>query len=379
MARALACLALLGIAACPAPSDVTPLIHVDPRAAQRLQWFGERPAVAEPAPPPPSPARVHAMKEGEELGGPGATGRPGDWLLENAQVAFVIGQVGGEGGSAESRGNVIDAADARIRKDDLGRMVTSFGATPPESVYRSLRSGTDAAGSAWIEVIGGGLTQATLGLTTRYTLHAPDRAMLVETVLENTGDAPVALASVGDCVSWGTAESVAPGEARGFAGPSSGVYVGAVGADASYALTSTDGSIEAVSGGSRTWTAQRKEVTLAPHARTGYARVFLVGARPDTASLVGELALAAGQPVGEVKVTVAGSAPGTTLQLTPEGSRQPLTLVEPFEATLPEGRYWITPQQGHRPIGPLDVKAGTLATATVENTSVPAAAAASAP
>jgi hypothetical protein len=379
VSRAFACVALLGVAACPTPSDVTPLIHVDPRAAQRLEWFGERPAAGEPVPPPPSPARVHAMKEGEELGGPGATGRPGDWLLENAQVVFVIGQVGGDGGSAGSGGNVIDAADARFRKDDLGCLATSFGTTPPEGMYRSLRSGADAEGSAWIEVTGRGLTQATLALTTRYTLQAPDRALLLETTLENTGDAPIALASLGDRIAWGTAETVVPGEERGFAGPSSGVYVGAVGADTSYALTSTDGSIEAVSGESWTQTAQRKRVTLAPHARSAYARVLVVGARPDTASLVGELALAAGLPVGEVKVMVAGSASGTTLLLTPEGSHQPLTLVEPFEAMLPEGRYWITPLEGHRPIGPLDVKANHSATATVENVAAPAAAATSAP
>jgi hypothetical protein len=57
--------------------------------------------------------------------------------------------------------------------------------------------------------------------------------------------------------------------------------------------------------------------------------------------------------------------------LTPEGSTQALTLVRPFEAMLPEGRYWltgVTVPEGHRPTGPLplDVKAGRVAKATVD-------------
>jgi hypothetical protein len=399
MARApVAWVAVLVVAGCPAPSDVTPIIHVDPRAAQRLAWFGGRVPVEEPAaalaPQSPAaaqamkePARVHAMKEGEPLGGPGATGRPGDWVLENAEVVFVVGQVGGDAGPTEGAGNVIDAADARVRKDDLGHVVPAFGATPPESVYTSLRSGTDADGSAWIEVSGRGTSQATpqsssgaaapLALTTRYTLHAPDRALLLETTLENTGEAPIDLAAVGDAVEWGAAEKVAPGAARGFVGPSSGAYIGAVGVDASYALTSTDGSIEAVSGTSWTRTVQRKKVSLAAHERTAVARVLIVGARADTTSLVGELALVAGLPVGELEVTVPGAAAGTTLLLTPQGSTQALTLVRPFEAMLPEGRYWLTwasvADGGQPPSGPLalDVKAGRVAKATVDTAGAP--------
>jgi len=368
MRRAVLGLVLLELAACPAPGDVTPMIHVDPRAAQRLAWFGG-PAPVE-APLVATPARAHAMKDGEELGGPGATGRPGDWLLENAQVVFVIAGIRpavGDAGAAGSDGNVIDAADARLRQDELGQVVATFGGSGPEVVYGSLRSAADADESAWIEVSGLRLGQAALALTTRYTLHAPDRAMLLETTLENTGDVPIVVAVLGDAVDWGVATTVAPGEARGFRGPSSGAYVGAVGAVASYALTSAEARIDAVSGRSWTQTAQQKNVVLAAHARTAYARILVVGARADTASLAGELALAAGQAVGEVKVTVPGSAPGTTLLLTPEGTGAPLTLVQPFAATLPEGRYWIAPLEGQHPVGPLDVKAGRTATATVES------------
>ncbi|HEY3818705.1 MAG TPA: hypothetical protein VGL81_16150 [Polyangiaceae bacterium] len=356
MRRALASFALLALSACPAPADVTPVIHVDPRAAQRLAWFGKAPPAddppAEPAPAPATaPARVHAMKDGEALGGPAATGRPGDLLLENAEVVFVV-----------SGCRLVDAADAQARKDELGQMAPRPGAEASGGACEAPRSGTDADGSAWIETRA---RAGTLALTTRYLLNPPDRALLVETTVENTGDAAETLASLGDVVEWGGTERVAPGKPRGFAGATSGAYVGAVGRFVSYAVTSTEGDIDAVSRGSSTETTVRAKVPLAAHASTHYERVFLVGARPDTASLVGELALAAGQAVGEVKLTVPGGAGGATVELTPDGSTEAITLASPFEAVLPLGRYWITPRRGGAPIGPLDVKANGVAEAAV--------------
>src|SRR5215472_13878627 len=113
---------VLAIAGCPAPSDTTPLIHVDPNAAARAMRLmpghvdpgGTRGGGGGPA-TPPAPARVHVMKAGEELAGPNVIGRPGDLVLENDQVVFVIDQLGSSYGFAESGGNLVDAADARAR------------------------------------------------------------------------------------------------------------------------------------------------------------------------------------------------------------------------------------------------------------------------
>jgi hypothetical protein len=343
---------------------VTPIIHVDPRAAQRLAWFGKA-ASTEEEPAAPTAARVHAMKDGEQLGGSGATGRPGDLVLENAEVVFVVDQRGASAGLPESGGHLIDAADAHTRKDELGQMLPRLGAAPRPGACESIAAGTNPDGSAWIETHGRDSADARLTLTTRYTLHAPDRALLVETAVENTGDAAVTLASLGDVVEWGAAEKIAPGKPRGFSGTTSGAYVGAVGRFVSYAVASTEGDIEAVSGTSSTETAVRAKVPLAPHETTHYERVFLVGARPDTSSLVGELALAAGQPVGEVKLTVPGGGAGTRIEVTPDGSTEAITMAAPFEAVLPLGRYWITPREGTTRIGPLDVKTDGVAEAAV--------------
>jgi hypothetical protein len=352
--RVLLVLLCFGVAACPAPTDVTPLIHVDPHAAQRLSWL------AHPGPsaqaPQSHPSRVHVMKEGEQLGGPNAIGRPGDLLLENDQVAFVIDQLGSSAGFAETGGNLVDAADAHERKDELGQLFAYFGVFPRQGVYATLTSRTDADGSAWAEARGSELYEPKVAVTTRYTLHPPDRALFIETTLENGGDAPVEIPGLGDAVQWGGAEKVAPGKPRGFKGPSSGPYVGGDGRFASYALTSTDGVVDGVSGGSWTDTVQRKGVKLAPREKTSYARVFLVGERPDTSSLVGELTMVSGQAVGQVKVVPSSTVVGDVL-LTPQGGAESLTLAAPFEATLPPGRYFASVSGGAR-VGPVEVKAG---------------------
>ncbi len=366
MKRAAVALLCLGAAACPPPADVTPLIHVDPRAARRLDWLSRPVQVASPR-----AARVHVLEAGEELGGPSAIGRPGDLLLENDEVAFVVDQLGSSAGFAESGGDLVDAADARERRDELGEIFTYFGTFPRQGVYDSLRSGVERDGSAWVEAAGHELYEPRLVVRTRYTLQAPDRALLLETTLDNEGDAPVELPSLGDAVQWGGAEKVAPGKPRGFHGASSGPYLGGVGRFTSYALTSTDGAIEATSGGSWSDTAQRHGVRLAPHESTRYARVFLVGARPDTASLVGELALAAGQPVGTLRVRTGAVQTGGLLWVTAGGGTEPLTLAPPYEAVLPAGTWAVSLPAG-APTPPLDVRPGGEASASLD-VSAPAA------
>ncbi len=350
MRRALLCAGCLAAAACRAPHGAsavdgpTPAIRVVPGAASR--WSAALGGDADAAPPMHA-ARVHVMQPGEALAGPNAIGRPGDLLLENDQVVFVVDQVASSNGFAESGGNLVDLADARARRDELGQIFTYFGVFPRQAVYASMQSGTSPDGAAWIEVAGRELREPRLSVTTRYTLRAPDRALLIESTVENTADAAIALPSMGDAIQWGSVEKLAPGHARGYKGPSSGPYVGGVGRFASYAMTSTEGTIDAVNGSSWTDTALAKDVTVAPHGSAHYARVFLVGERPDTSSLVGELAQAAGAAVGEVELDLgpAASLPtGAVFALTPSGAvgATGLTLAAPFSATLPVGTYAVS-------------------------------------
>jgi hypothetical protein len=338
-------------AACPAPADTTPLIRVVPGAAGRFAALLGEPERQS------APAKVHAMRVGEELGGPNAIGRAGDWVLENDQVVFVIDRLGSGAGFAEGGGNVVDAADAHVRRDELGQVFTYFGVFPRQAVYDALTTGVEPGGAAWVEARGRELHEAGLAVTTRYTLSPGARALRIETVVANPTDAPIALPGLGDAVQWGGAEKLAPGKPVGFKGESRSGYVGGVGRFASYAIAPLDGDIDAVSGSSWTDTTQRKDVTIAPRSDVRYERVLVVGERPDTASLAAFRQRAAGSPLGELTVDLVQPAPAGGAapvevpadarldardasggQLTLRASGSPPA----FDAWLPAGRWALT-------------------------------------
>jgi len=296
-------LALFG--ACGPTEENTPLIHVSPNAAKRAGWIhgasdaGDAPKVS---------ARVHAMRAGEELGGPSATGRPGDLLLENDEVAFVIDQLGAGAGFGVSGGNIVDAADAKLRKDEIGQVLTYFGAFPRQGVYASIDSGVLADGTAFVEARGHELLEPKLAVRTRYTLHGNDRALLIDTTLVNESDQTIVIPGMGDAIQWGGAEKFAPDRGRGFKGRSSGAFLGAVGRFTSYAITSTDGAIDAENGPSWSDTLQARRTEIPAGKSVHYARVLLVGPRADVAGIVAELTKTAGGAVGSVRVDLADGA-----------------------------------------------------------------------
>jgi hypothetical protein len=352
MRRAFPLALFAGLAACPPKEDVTPQIEVSPHAAERMNLIPSR-ARREAAKAAAKPARVHPLAKGDELGGPNAVGRVGDIVLENDDVVFVVDQLGGGAGFAESGGNLVDAADARARKDELGMLFTYFGTFPRQGVYGRLTSGTGDGGAAWVEAKGHELYEKDLEVTTRYTLRPGDRALLLETTLTNKSDHPIDKLGLGDALQWGGAEKTAPGKPLGFRGPSHGPYIGGVGRLVAYAITSTEGEIDAVSGGSWTDTEQRKDLALKPGESVQYARVFLVGARADTASLVAELIMASPDAeLGRLELelhegdAVAPSFLGAKASLFVPGGGEVLTLAgtegEPLLAgDLPPGKYEV--------------------------------------
>lgn len=355
---ALACAALV---ACPKPTDYTPPIAVSPGAAARANRISRFRAAAADA-GAPARARVHPLARGGELGGPNATGKPGDWVLENDEVVFVIDALGGGGGFAESGGVLVDAADARVRKDELGQLFTYFGAFPRQGVYTTIDARQESDGSAVVVARGKELYDAELDVVTEYRLAAGDRALLMRTTVKNTGAQPKTGLGLGDAIHWGGAEKVAPGKPRGFKGPSSGPYVGGIGRFTSYAITSTEGEIAAISGGAWTDTEQKKNVSLAPGADVTYERVLVVGQRPDSASLVSELTRAAGGDVGAVEVVLADArgkpvvAPaGAKVVLGTDASPEVLSLVATGDGPtiageVPPGKWKLAfaPSAGRR-------------------------------
>jgi len=359
--------AVLALAACPRPTDGTPQIAVSEGAAKRLGYLPSKAPKPAAVPSANARARAHTMdaSPSSRLGGPNATGRPGDWVLENDEVVFVIDALSGGGGFAESGGNLVDAADARARKDELAQLFTYFGLFPRQAVYSKLTGFEEPDGTAVVEARGRELYEAALEVVTQYRLAGSDRAMLMRTTLTNGGKEPITLPGLGDAIQWGGVEKVAPGRSVGFKGPSTGAFIGGIGRFVSYGVTATEGDIAAVSGGAWTDTEQRKNVTIAPGASVTYERVFAVGERGDVASIVAELTKASGGEVGAVEVAIVdASGRPVTLPagakiavLTPKGD-EVMGLVSKEGARaivgeLPPGRYLLAyaPSAGRRALG----------------------------
>ncbi len=377
----LAALACAALAACPKPTEYTPPIAVTPGAAARASRISRFRTGAGGGADAGAPgrARVHPLEKGHELGGPNATGKPGDWVLENEEVVFVIDALGGGGGFAESGGILVDAADAHARKDELGQLFTYFGAFPRQGVYSTIDTREERDGSAVVVARGKELYDAELDVTTEYRLAAGDRALLLRTTVKNTGKEPKTVPGLGDAIHWGGVEKVAPGKPRGFKGPSSGPYVGGIGRFASYAITSTEGEIAAISGGAWTDTEQKKNVTIAPGAEVGYERVFVVGQRPDSASIVSELTRASGGEVGAIEIALVDAsgkpvpAPaGAKVVLGTDDKAEVLSVVATGEGAtiageVPPGRWKVAyaPSAGRRGDGKridVDVRKDAVAT-----------------
>ena len=382
MRAALGVVALLGLAACPQPTDGTPQIAVSPNVAGRMNLLPGAHGGPK-APASTTGAHTHPMRAGEALGGPNATGKVGDWVLENDEVVFVIDALGGGEGFAESGGNLVDAADARQRKDELGQLFTYFGTFPRQAVYSAIDVVDKPNGTAEIIARGRELLDAKLLVETHYALAGGDRAMLMTTTLTNTNDAPVTLKAVGDAVQWGGVEKVASGKEVGFRGRSSGPFIGGVGRLTSYALTTPEAEIAAVSGGGWTDTEQAKDITIDPGRAYAYARVFAVGERADIASIVTELTKASGGEVGGVEITLRGSdgkpitAPaGAKVMVSTPAGAEVMSFVAPkddaaFGGELPPGKWLLSyaSSVGRRAAEstktPIEVKKGVVARATL--------------
>jgi hypothetical protein len=377
-AVSIALLVGIGIAcsACPKKTDPTPQIEVSPGAAARINLIPSR---AGRATPPSKAARVHPMRAGEELGGPNATGKPGDWVLENDEVVFVVDALGSGTGLAESGGNIVDAADAKTRRDELGQVFTYFGTFPRQGVYTAIDTRVEPDGTAVIISRGTELYEPSVEVVTELRLGPHDRALLLRTTLTNKGKAKVSGLGLGDAIQWGGTEKVAPGQPVGFKGRTTSAYVGGVGRFGSYGLTSTEGEISATSGTTWTDTEQKKDVVLEPGASVGYDRVLVVGERPDTASIVSELTLASGGELGAVDVALTDAkgapveaVPGSKVYLGTDAAPELLTIVATavgeLQGTVPPGTWTLSyaPSVGRKGDGTravVDVKSGQTAKA----------------
>ncbi|WP_437568507.1 CehA/McbA family metallohydrolase [Sorangium sp. So ce542] len=276
------------------------------------------------------PARVRRIAApADALSGPLAAGRPGDYVLENDEIAVVIEQLGPGTGLAEGGGHLIDAADARARSDELGQIVPRLGAPPRQVIYRDLTTGAGEGGAAWIEargeVRGRELEGGALSVTTRYTLAPSGRAVVIATSLQNDGDRPVEALDLGDVVHWGAAEHVAPGAAPGLGGEREAPYLAGVGSRVAYALVPAGGGlVRARSDAGFSDATFARQAALPPGGRAAYQRILAIAPRGDALAVATELFFLGGGAPGGVALELV-DARGAPLR--PMAGRATLTPV----------------------------------------------------
>lgn len=348
-----------------------------------------------------APASVHRLTPGEELAGPMAMGRPGDYLVENGEVAFVVQALGRGFGFAEGGGNVIDAADARVRVDELSMLTTSLGAFPRQAVYDALEGGVELGGIGWVEARGHDSRDPSLAVVTRYTLTPRSRALAIETTVENRGAAPSDAVALGDNIAWGTTDKVADGMPRGFTGKSTTAFLGGAGASTSYVVIPFHDELVSTNGDTWSDTRTGDPARIPPGQSISYARELGVGERGGeggVTALLGVLTAGVRPPpaskearsTGKVAARICerradGACPGAPGKLTivPEGNDgdstrfvAAATVDGDVAVDIAPGRYRMVASRGPAwslAEGPLDVEAGrtsrvTLAIAKVVDT-----------
>ncbi|MCC7539043.1 MAG: PHP domain-containing protein [Deltaproteobacteria bacterium] len=252
-----------------------------------------------PAAAPPQPARIARIENASQLlTGPGATGRIGDYRLENGRVVFVIDQIGPGHGFAFSGGNLVDAAPAGGH-DELAQVFGYHGSFPRQPVWERLTTRQEDRGAAVIRVEGRDSEEPRILLVTDYVLYPGVDVLLMRTQVINQTGAPLEQFPVGDVIQWGSTRHFAPGPGFDLEGEWSGRWVAGVGTRTSYAYVATEGDIAGPSGS--TWSdfiAQRVDVPAGGIARA--ERLFVVGDRGDVASALGRALWARREETGKI-------------------------------------------------------------------------------
>ncbi|MFO0589728.1 MAG: hypothetical protein U0441_19470 [Polyangiaceae bacterium] len=310
-------------------------------------------------------ARARRIAKAEDgLRGSFASGRAGDYVLENGDVAIVIGQPG----DPKRGGAILDAGDATARVDALGEVIASLGGAEDAAVYETVVTGAGNEGAAYVEAQGHAAASPTIRITTRYELAPGARAVTITTTVLTTGADPISGIDLADVIVWGGAKSGAPEAPRApepaadaaaaapvasappaatsapiaatapaataapiattapavTAAPANSAtpiapaaartapYLFGVGDHVAYAIV-RDGEPFAFRDDALTSVAVMDHgVTLAPSKPVTYSRALVIAARGDTAAIATELFYLAGGSPGGVEIGLAAADPSAT-------------------------------------------------------------------
>lgn len=309
----------IALSGCGAPAQLGSII-VLPGATERLiaaMHYGY--AGVGDAKPSASVARITSADELVE--GPSATGKIGDYVLQNGAIVVVIADADG---SARA-GKLVDVARDPRRVDGVAAFETTVLGAPVR--YTTIKSGTDdALGSAFVEVSG---TAGSLVVSTRYDV-APDLdAVLVHTSFTRSAPSVEGTLDVSDRLS--VAHDAG---ARSTCEDSHCATFGAQ----SYVMKPLlpDGAVVRLDGEDAVVVGL--DAHAVPEGAYVYSRLVAPLERGDSLALAAALAAADGRQLGEVQI-----------ELSPERWSR--------DRTIPRGTFVFTPSKSGG-AGPIELALG---------------------
>ncbi len=173
------------------------------------------------------------------IGGPAASGRVGDYILQNSAIKVLIGAKDNFHGYMKSGGNILDASLADVNNDLFDEVHTYYG-WPKQAMYTKIFVKDDGkkTGNAVIEAVGYKNDMPSVKIDTTYTLSGNANYVVIRTSLTNTSDKDVGPFVFGDAAFFGYARPFLYGNGFSFKNFNSPL-VGGVGDGVSYGFTTT--------------------------------------------------------------------------------------------------------------------------------------------
>lgn len=287
-----------------------------------------------------------AERAGDLTAGPNASGRLGDWVIDNGLVRAVIQGLPGGSAFALSGGSIIDFVtvdgEGHRGRDELGQVFTLLGEFPRQLVFDRVTASRDRDHGATLTFAGSDPRTPGLVGETRYKLLPNRRYLYIQTTLTHGGNTPTTV-RLADAIQWGSADHWLQGYGFDVPRQTTTAWLSGVGALRAYAYVSDDfHSLSGPNGGA--WSnPSRASVTLSPGGTVTWSRRLSVADRPSVADAL--MATEMPLPSNAVVVTATGPdgpAPGVQVQL--HGERQRFVM---FGSTDSSGRVRLPVEPGN--------------------------------
>jgi hypothetical protein len=297
-------------------------------------------------------------------------GRDGDLVLLNSALAVLVASDGGDPRRRQREGSIVGALTAAAEGGELEELrpiLRSEGSAIALEVTRVRAEKRDGVPSI---VIRSRSRSLRLEVTTRVSPTPTGPTAIIETAVENTGDAPVPAFQIGDRVSWPGGPTFAPG--TGFAaelGKARAPWIGRRGRSASYALAFAEGEaaveFEAEPHGSLGAAALSEPKPLAAGAWRTWRRTLVV-APGGLDRAAREAWTVLGVPLGEIRGVLSPAPAWATIDVSREDGTAELIAEAAADGSfglfVPAGGYQVVAQTpGGLDRVPAEVAAGAAA------------------